>query len=409
MTDIDRLLDDVVLGFERYDFLDTRTMLAEAIDAEQVRLGIETSARPRGIAVDDLSPADLYLGCDRREDLLGRLCRVHWLAEISDRVSRLDGEDFTDVDDWRDVPPEVQEVLRAAALPQSLEDQSMGMLGSLVPLYRLMMEVIDVAYERDDVDEVLKCAHLMAEYGGLLVWEKRLGHAGLPARIDSRLRSADPAWNADGRRCPRRNDVEAVLKRSQDADRSDEALADYLGEGLSRVSSILLECGTAQPDVTRGRCKNPCGMAPSWKGSQDLGWRLDSVRRFQNSPIVDLRHPSPNGHGFRVPDKAQIDEAWTATMAKQILRPHYRAHRPKDSVGSGALRGLYCLVSYWAGEGEVLEPTTVLSDLRGRALEILRRGRMAGGDGADQWVLDVEVVVPPASHADSRGPYRIGS
>ena len=62
-------------------------------------------------------------------------------------------------------------------------------LTSLHPMYRLLLEVIQVRWDRNDTMWLLSAVHIAAEYAPLLAWQRYLGHAGDPFRLRD-----DPAF-----------------------------------------------------------------------------------------------------------------------------------------------------------------------------------------------------------------------
>lgn len=360
-------------GLRRYDFLDTRTTVAEMIGASQLALGLRGLEPGRRRGFDDLPPADLYLGCADRDDDLGRLCRIHWLTEVCVRVVQVDGEDFVLVDDWLDVPIDAQGLLRAASLPHVPDAPDRGVLRTMLPMFRLLMELIDVAYERDDIEAVLKYLHLIAEYAALLAWERVVASPGEPDVIATRLSWA-PTWQDAGRtrKCPRSDAAGSVARTAPVALTGPREWNKYLNQSLSRVSLLLGSCGASHQGLGGARlCAEPCAVAPAGHGSEDLAWRLHSVHRFATSAVISLRHPSPLGHGFRLPDKQELDDAWDTTVTRLMQAQHYQRHAPTEPDSWGALHGLASLVTYWAGAEQMQEATTLLADLRQTALDLL--------------------------------------
>lgn len=369
----EHFIREVREGLRRYDFLDTRTTVAEMIGARQVELGIRGVEPARRQGFDDLTPAELYLRCAGSDDDLGRLCRIHWLTEVCVRIVQVDGEDFVHVGDWLDVPIEGQELLRAASLPHLPDDPERGVLRTMLPMFRLLMELIDVAYERDDIDSVLKYLHLIAEYAPLLAWERLMEGPGEPAVIAARL-SQTPTWKdpARTRKCPRSDAAGSVARTAPVALNGRREWDTYLNQSLSRVSLLLGSCGASDPRLEGRRlCAEPCAVAPSGHDSEDLAWRLHSVHRFATSAVIGLRHPSPLGHGFRLPDKQELDGAWDDTVSRLMQARHYQRHAPTDADSWGALHGLASMITYWSGEDAMQEATTLLADLRQTALDLL--------------------------------------
>ena len=55
-----------------------------------------------------------------------------------------------------------------------------------IPMYRLLLEVIQVRWDRNDTMWLLTAAHIAAEYAPMLAWQRFLGHAGDPFRLSRR-------------------------------------------------------------------------------------------------------------------------------------------------------------------------------------------------------------------------------
>jgi hypothetical protein len=105
----------------------------------------------------------------------------------------------------------------------------------------------------------------------------------------------------------------------------------YLDQALSRVSLLLQACVTSHdPLGDRRGCREPCGMAATGPGALDMARRLQSVGSFAHSPVVNLRHLSPLGHGFRLPEKGQVDAAWDETQARLARRALQAPPTPGD-------------------------------------------------------------------------------
>ena len=122
-------------------------------------------------------------------DPRGELPALRDLAIAAKRALDLDAEDFGVI--GREFPHRPWTArLGEACFPQDPRGAQRGALGSLVPLYSLMLEVLDVRADRHEPLQVVVTAHLIGEYLPLLAWESRLGHAGDPLSLGKRGGSA---------------------------------------------------------------------------------------------------------------------------------------------------------------------------------------------------------------------------
>ena len=109
------------------------------------------------------------------------LARARELAEAARRVLDLDAEDFTAISRRFDAPWVGR--LADSSFPAVPRDPIRGALGSLVPLYELMLEVLQIRALRREPLQVVVTAHLIGEYLIQLAWESTLGHGGDPLRL----------------------------------------------------------------------------------------------------------------------------------------------------------------------------------------------------------------------------------
>ena len=86
-------------------------------------------------------------------------------------------------------------------------------LHSLRPVYRLLLELIAVRWQRHETLALLAAVHIAAEYAPLLAWESVLGHAGDPVRLarDPAFVGPDSRWgHRDEPRCPHTRDEKSA-------------------------------------------------------------------------------------------------------------------------------------------------------------------------------------------------------
>ena len=290
------------------------------------------------------------------------LMRARDLAVAAKRVLDLDAEDFGAIAaafpraEWRDG-------LSGACFPTTPRSAERGALSSLVPLYELMLEVLDLRALRHEPLQVVVTAHLLGEYLPQLAWESTLGHAGDPLRLRN---DVGERWGSDDPACSHSPALRTTARRAVHACSGDVAgYTAYLDRFHSRQGAALAICAMhhratdvgERPDVG-DTCPNPCAWAQRGPREQqrDLDARVRLAIIYGNSPIVALRHHAPVGHFFGVPSTSEISAAWVATWAK-LTAPWPDGGNPLVSAdatpgrpdAAEALPGLSALVSAVAG------------------------------------------------------------
>lgn len=290
------------------------------------------------------------------------LIRARDLATAAKRVLDLDAEDFGAIAaafpraEWRDE-------LNGACFPAEPRSPERGALGSLVPLYELMLEVLDLRALRHEPLQVVVTAHLMAEYLPQLAWESTLGHAGDPLRLRA---DVGERWGSDDPACAHSAPLRTTARRAFHACSGDLAgYTAYLDRFHSRQGTALAICAMHHLATEAGErpnvgdtCPNPCRWAlrGTREEQRDLDARVRLALLYEESPIVALRHHAPVGHFFGVPSTSEISAAWLATWERlatpwpdgsnPLLLPDAVPGRPDDTE---ALPGLSALVSAVAG------------------------------------------------------------
>lgn len=308
------------------------------------------------------------------------------LAEAARRVLDLDAEDFTAISSTFATPWASR--LADSSFPARPRDPIRGALGSLVPLYELMLEVLQVRMLRREPLQVVVTAHLIGEYLVQLAWESTLGHGGDPLRLAEFVGGS--RWGTDARECPHSSALRSTARRALHACSGDvAAYTTYLDRFHSRQGEALGVCALAVPNgagqvVGRGErpdvgepCPNPCGFVTGLgrERRRDLDARVRLAGLYVDSPIVALRHHAPVGHFFGVPSAGEISEAWLRTWDR-VSAPWPDGSnpllaldlRPRTSDGE-ALPGLAALIS--AVAGRPIGPGSLLHDIGrdvGRAL-----------------------------------------
>ncbi len=294
------------------------------------------------------------------------------IATVAKRVLDLDAEDFGAIAAGYDTGWSA--ALTAACFPATPRDPHRGALGSLVPLYELMLEVVQLRSARQESLQVVVTAHLIGEYLGHLAWESTLGHAGDPARMRA---SVDGLWGGDDPACPHNSAQRRTAKRSLNACDGDlPGYTAYLDRFHSRLGDALSVCAMNhlaseagdRPDVGE-TCPHPCPFVLHGTPGErrDLDARVRLARIYADSPVVALRHHAPVGHFFGVPSVAEISEAWLRTWERLTLpwadgaNPLLADAAPRPQVSDEALPGLSALVS--AVAGRPIGPGHVIRDI----------------------------------------------
>lgn len=310
------------------------------------------------------------------------ILEAHMLAGVAQRVFALDAEDFDLMVPAIADRPWAQR-LADCGFPHGPRDENRGALGSLVPLYELMLEVVNLRSERGEPQSVVVTAHLIAEYLCQLAWQTRLGHGGDPLQLASQV---GERWGSDDPACPHNSAMRATAKRAVNAAQGDQVgFTSYLDKFHSRLGDTLAVCAMNHLTIDAGErpdvgptCPNPCQWAVqgSREERRDLDARLRLALIYLDSPVVALRHHAPVGHFFGVPSVAEISEGWLRTWEKLTSdwpdgsNPLIGAS-PTDP--DEALPGLSALISTVAGRP--IGQGTLLREIGDDIIAALRRAR----------------------------------
>jgi hypothetical protein len=313
--------------------------------------------------------------------------RARQLAEVARRVLDLDAEDFTAISRRFDAPWASR--LADCSFPAEPRDPIRGALASLVPLYELMLEVLQIRALRREPLQVVVTAHLIGEYLIQLAWESTLGHAGDPLLLADFVGGS--RWGTEDPACRHSSALRSTARRALHACHGDVAgYTTYLDRFHSRLGDALGVCALNldvvapgdRPDIGEP-CPNPCDFVTRLGRDRrrDLDARVRLAILYIDSPIVSLRHHAPVGHFFGVPSVAEISAAWLLTWEK-VSAPWPDGANPLLDSGltrrapeQEALPGLSALVSAVAGLS--VGPGRLLQDIGddvARALgEMVRR------------------------------------
>lgn len=289
------------------------------------------------------------------------LVKAREYAVAAKRVLDLDAEDFGQIaegfarEHWK-------HDLSQACFPTEPRQANRGALASLVPLYELMLEVLDLRAERHEPLQVVVTAHLLGEYLPQLAWESTLGHAGDPLRLGEVV---GERWGTDDPTCPHSSALRATARRALNAAQGDVAgFTSYLDRFHSRQGAALALCALNHATVSAGErpdvsetCPTPCAWATrgTLAERRDLDARVRLALIYQGSPIVSLRHHAPVGHFFGVPSTSEISAAWLRTWEKLTTpwpdgsNPLLLGASPGLAGEREALPGMSALVSAVAG------------------------------------------------------------
>lgn len=284
------------------------------------------------------------------------------LATTARRVLDLDAEDFSIL--ARGSSSSWAGRLADSSFPLLPRDPVRGALASLVPLYELMLEVLEIRSERREPLQIVVTAHLIGEYFAQLAWQSVLGHAGDPDRLGEFV--AGSRWGTDDPACPHSSALRSTAKRAINACSGDIAgYTAYLDRFHSRQGDALAVCAMNHATVGAGErpdvgetCPNPCDFAtrPSIQDRRDLDARVRLALLYNESPIVALRHHAPVGHFFGVPSVPEISEAWIRTWERVSQpwpdggNPLLIAEHEDRAAPTEALPGMATLVSAVAGQ-----------------------------------------------------------
>ncbi|GAA1648038.1 hypothetical protein [Catellatospora bangladeshensis] len=295
-----------------------------------------------------------------------RVAHVQRLCAFGQRLMDLDAEDFgernavfeantehavADRVPGDSVPEQLRERALACRMPQAPREAHRGALGSMRPAFRLLLEVLDARFRRGETNAVVAVVHIASEYGPLLVWERVLGHAADPVRLPAAVGGDGSAWgDFEDRECPHTKPEKSAARRVLTvAHENNAGWRAYLDRQHSNTAQALSVCATS----CHRRCSVYSRLDPRRAEQITHGCRLAAT--LTDSAVVRLRHSAPVGHGFGVPSRRELLDAWSRTRASLAKQA------PAIATDDGyPLPGFPTLISTLAGTP--LPQDTLLAD-----------------------------------------------
>ena len=289
---------------------------------------------------------------------------IEALCSFGQRVLDLDAEDFgmpETVGDSSAIPRRLMNRSRASRMPQTPREQPRGALLTLRPAYALLLEVIEIRWRRHDLAALVAAVHIAGEYLPLLAWEPVLGHAADPALLGRSVSGPGSRFGVaqipgEPRTCGHtRSERSAAERALRVATESAEGWRSYLDRQHSNVSAALGGCAA--------QCRTPCsvvtGLAEDVRAG--LAERCRLAAAFTAGPLVRLRHAAPVGHGFGVPSREEVADAWARTrtsLGRRELGAAALAGAAGDGYPLPGLPGLFSAIA-----GAEITPDTLLYDI----------------------------------------------
>jgi hypothetical protein len=292
--------------------------------------------------------------------------QVQQVCAFGQRLVDLDAEDFGAVDaapgantdtsvaervGGDAVPPDLRRRALACRMPQAPDERHRGALGSLLPAYALLLEVIEAHWRRRATVALVAAVHIASEYAPLLAWEPVLGHAADPLRLGASVAGSGSAWgDFDDPACPHTRAEKSAARHALRVGREAPAgWRSYLDRQHSNTAHALAVCAA--------ECQRPCTVVTRLSKEDERrvaeGCRL--ALAFIDSPLVRLRHSAPVGHGFGVPSPGEVSQAWRHSR-EQLGRLDRRV-LTDDGFPLPGLPALFGALA-----GTAVRPDTLLAD-----------------------------------------------
>jgi hypothetical protein len=301
---------------------------------------------------------------------IDRAARLQQLCAYGHRLFVLDAEDlasrnaaigantdttFADASDEL-VPEHLVKRGERVRMRQSADEDTVDGLVSLYPIYRLLLEVVAIRWERRETGAVIAVAHIASEYAPLLAWQRYLGHAGNPIDVARDPAFAGPHSNwgdFDRKECPHIGSEKSAARRSLHvATEPPSGWRAYLDRQHSLVSHALGTCATV--------CRMPCSVMTTHTSThrQHLTDACRAAAAFSDCALVRLRHAAPVGHGFGVPSPDEITQAWHRSRTSIARRGGLAtAVLTEDDYPLAGLPSMFSAIA-----GTEITPDTLLAD-----------------------------------------------
>jgi len=257
---------------------------------------------------------------------------IEALTLFGRRLLRLDLEDIA-LDDRpelaRHLDPDLAALGRRLNFPRRATDPDRGPLGHPLELVSQLLESLRVRWERSEILHVMALIHLLGEYLGHLAWSGVLGDGADPMSLPDHVRGSHSLWgDLEDRRCGHGRAQKKLALRILRAEpaHSDRSWVQFLRRDYSRIGDLLSVCATRDSGrAWKGRVRNcdaPCSV---WtrldQGRQlELEQKMEIVRWYTRSPLLQLRHSAPVGHFFGVPTRDEIEEQWDVMADRMATR-----------------------------------------------------------------------------------------
>ena len=258
--------------------------------------------------------------------------------------------DLEDLDRSARTFPELADRIRGVSLPVTANAEHRGMLASLVPAMELLLEVVNVSWERHDMASLLATVHLMGEYLSLAAWEPVLGHAADPVRLLPIVSTAGSRWGRPD--CPASGAQRSACGSMHGALTWPQGWERYLDSDHAYVAEVLARCAT---------CAVACAVRDTVPEAERraLRGRVSLAGDLAHGRLLKVRHASPVGHSFSLPDRGDLMAVWERDW-KQLVGRHGRLLTDR-AESSSCLPGLDTAVS--AACGAPVRPGTLLHDV----------------------------------------------
>lgn len=244
------------------------------------------------------------------------------LSELGDALVTLDIDRAL-----RFAPADLKGDLEALRMPTSRygEASVAAVTGDISALVALILATIEIRWRAGECGAALALAHLVAEYGAHLAWQPVLGHALDPIRLRNHVDTPGSLYGVDESKCQiarggYATEWASAVRRGEFGDEG--GFADAMASTYARIGADFLVCGLrhrVEPrdwPVIPWFCTRNCAVWSSInrEAQRALVGRVLVASLFKTSPLMQLRHRSPNAHFFAVPSPDDIESAAVKTV-----------------------------------------------------------------------------------------------